>query len=128
MRTLRQAIVVAIGLSVLLPSAEPWSQNRYRPAPGSPRVATSPGNVGNPSEQVYIVQLAEPPATARLASARRGHHRGHRRFNAKAPEVRAYVDRLKNSHDQLLGKISSYDRKVYSYGYTFNGFAARLNE
>jgi len=128
MRTLRQAIVVAIGLSVLLPSAEPWSQNRYRPAPGSPRVATSPGNVGNPSEQVYIVQLAEPPATARLASARRGHHRGHRRFNAKAPEVRAYVDRLKNSHDQLLGKISSYDRKVYSYGYTFNGFAVRLNE
>ena len=127
MKKLRQVFAVAIGLSVLLPSASPWSQNRSRPAPGSPHVTTSPGSVANPSEQLYIVQLAEPPATARLASTHRGRHRDHRRFNAKAPEVRAYVDRLKNSHDQLLGRIGSYDRKVYSYGYTFNGFAARLN-
>ena len=127
MKKLRQVFAVAIGLSVLLPSAAIWSQNRSRPAPGSPHVTTSPGSVANPSEQLYIVQLAEPPATARLASTHRGRHRDHRRFNAKAPEVRAYVDRLKNSHDQLLGRIGSYDRKVYSYGYTFNGFAARLN-
>jgi subtilisin family serine protease len=128
MKKLRQVFAVAIGLSVLLPSAAIWPQIKPESLPGSSRVATSPGSVGNPSEQVYIVQLAEPPATARVASTRRGRQHGHRRFNAKAPEVRAYVDRLKNSHDQLLGKIGSYDRKIYSYGYTFNGFAVRLNE
>ena len=128
MRTLRQAIVVAIGLSVLLPSAAIWSQIRSESLPGISRVTASASSAENPSDQVYIVQLAEPPAAARLAGARRGHHRGHRRFNARAPEVRAYVDRLKYSHDQLLDKIGSYDRKVYSYGYTFNGFAVRLNE
>ncbi len=128
MKTLRQAIVVAIGLSVLLPSSAIWSQIRSESLPGTSRVATHPGSVGTPSDQVYIVQLAAPPAAARLAGERRSRHRGRLRFNAKAPEVRAYVDQLKNSHDQLLDKIGSYDRKLYSYGYTFNGFAVSLNE
>jgi subtilisin family serine protease len=80
-------------------------------------------------ERVYIVQLAEPAALGYdgrpggIAATRPG--RGER-FDARSSNVRAYSRELTEAHDALLRSIGAYDRKLYSYRYTFNGFAARL--
>ena len=80
-------------------------------------------------ERVYIVQMTEPPALSYagrpggIAATRplRGE-----RFDSRSGNVRAYSRELTEAHDYALQSIGAYDRKLYSYRYTFNGFAARL--
>jgi len=80
-------------------------------------------------ERVYIVQLAAPAALnypgrpGGIAATRP--HDGER-FDARSSNVRAYSRELTDTHDALLQSIGAYDRKLYSYRYTFNGFAALL--
>ena len=80
-------------------------------------------------ERVYIVQLEEPPALSYrgkpggLAATRpvRG-----KRFDPRSSNVRQYSRKLTDAHDHLLQSVGAHDGKLYSYRYTFNGFAARL--
>jgi subtilisin family serine protease len=80
-------------------------------------------------EKMYIVQLAEPPALSYrgrdggLAATRPPPGK---RFDPRDSRVRQYGEHLTESHDELLRSIGAYYSKVYSYRYTFNGFAARL--
>jgi len=80
-------------------------------------------------ERVYIVQFVEPPVlTYRgrpggLAATRPA--RG-QKFNPHAANVRQYTRILLDKHDRVLQSVGAYDNKLYSYRYTFNGFAARL--
>ncbi|MGI9342570.1 MAG: S8 family serine peptidase [Gammaproteobacteria bacterium] len=80
-------------------------------------------------ERVYIVQLPEPAAlnyTGRPGGVAATRPRDGERFDARAGNVRAYSRELTDTHDAMLQSIGAYDRKLYSYRYTFNGFAARL--
>ena len=82
-------------------------------------------------ERTYIVQLKEPPAVAygggiggmpatRAAEAEE--------FKAMDGHVQRYAEHLTNRHDEMLRSVGAYHNKVYSYRYTFNGFAARLSQ
>ena len=81
------------------------------------------------AERVYIVQLAQPPALSYrgkpggLAATRPAKGK---RFNPHSGNVRQYSRHLTDSHDDLLQSVGAHDGKVYSYRYTFNGFAAKL--
>ena len=80
-------------------------------------------------ERVYIVQLEQPPALSYrgkpggLAATRPVNGR---RFNPRSSDVRQYSRQLIDTHDDLLQSVGAHDGKLYSYRYTFNGFAARL--
>jgi len=80
-------------------------------------------------ERVYIVQFAQPPAlTYRgrpggLAATRPANGL---KFNPQSADVRRYTKTLLDRHDRVLRSVGAYDNKLYSYRYTFNGFAARL--
>jgi subtilisin family serine protease len=82
------------------------------------------------TNKVYIVQLAEPPVTAYaggirgLAATRPA--RG-QKINPNSPAVSNYLAHLANRHDAVLQGVGN-GRKLYSYGYVFNGFAAELTE
>lgn len=80
-------------------------------------------------ERVYIVQLAEPAVlnyAGRPGGVAATRPRQGERFDAKSSNARAYSRELTEAHDALLQSIGAYDQKLYSYRYTFNGFAARL--
>lgn len=83
------------------------------------------------ARQVYIVQLAEPPAMAiaqgsleRRAAAGRGVPEMRRVREAGASL--AHAQRLENHHAAVLDEIGAGQEKLYSYRHVFNGFAARL--
>jgi hypothetical protein len=78
---------------------------------------------------VYIVKLRTPGA-ARMKgaapdySADKPANPQQRAGNAAAAE--AYAKQVEQSHDRLLGDIGASSRKLYSYRYSVNGFAAQL--
>lgn len=82
-------------------------------------------------ERTYIVQLSDPPALTYRGRpggpAPTRPARG-KRFDANSVSVRQYARKLTDAHDRLLQSVGAYDGKLYSYRYTFNGFAARLTE
>ncbi len=86
-----------------------------RPATASLRLQAP---AGAETARVFIVQLADPPAVSRP--------RVTRRFDARDPDVTAHAEALAATHDALLASVGAAGSKVYSYGLTFNGFAARL--
>lgn len=95
--------------------------------------------------RVYIVQFSAPPAVGepglrvddRTASgdpraALRKQRRGvagvrKRRFDAGAPAVRRYAERLTVEHEAVLDSVGAGRNKLYSYRYALNGVAVRLN-
>lgn len=80
------------------------------------------------TNNAYIVQLAEMPVTAYtgtlagLPATRPG--RG-RKIDPTSPAVTRYLAHLASRHDTVLQSAGG-GRKLYSYGYVFNGFAADL--
>ncbi|HET7863066.1 MAG TPA: S8 family serine peptidase [Burkholderiaceae bacterium] len=85
---------------------------------------------GRRAGKTYIVQLSEP-AVAAYAGGIRGFaatrpERGSK-LDTKAPAVAGYRAYLQSRHEAVLGSVGAA-RKVYSYAYTFNGFAAELSE
>ena len=86
----------------------------------------------NPEEtKVYIVQLRAPSAATRQAVSKsmlRGPARAAAggRFDRSNPEVRSYVAQLEETQDRVLDRSAPGVRKIYSYRYGMNGFAARM--
>lgn len=82
------------------------------------------------SSNAYIVQLAEMPATA-YAGGISGYAATRpqpgQKIDPEAPAVRRYVDYLAARQDAVLASVGG-GRKLYNYGYAFNGFAAELTE
>jgi hypothetical protein len=78
--------------------------------------------------RAYIVHLADPPVVAYtggvagLAATRPA--RG-QKIDPNAPAVTRYKAHLQGKHDAALAAVGGA-RKLYSYGYAFNGFAAEL--
>ncbi len=82
------------------------------------------------ANQAYIVQLAEQPVTAYT-----GNIKGYtatkpgkgQKINPNDPKVYSYMGYLASRQDALLSGVGGA-RKLYNYGYVFNGFAAELTE
>lgn len=105
---------------------------------GAAEAQLKPGPVKRPgadidltdnSPRTWIIQLAAPPAVSepglRAARLPGGAAEGSG-FDPQSSEVRQYADWLVERQDELLRSVGAWDAKIYSYRYTFNGFAARL--
>jgi subtilisin family serine protease len=68
---------------------------------------------------VYIVQLRTPSAAEK--------HVPHTRFDKNKPSVKAHAARLAEEQDLVLAKAGPGTKKIYSYRYGLNGFAARMS-
>jgi len=79
--------------------------------------------------RVYIVQMREPAAAEKQAQARSlnpSRPARRMRFNRNDPAVREYVARIEDDQDRVLYRATRGVRKIYSYRYGLNGFAAGL--
>src|SRR5687767_172306 len=77
---------------------------------------------------VYIVQMEDAPAVAYkggIAGYQATAPKKGEKINPIAPDVVRYVGYLKGKHDAALAKVGN-GQKLYSYGFTFNGFAAKM--
>jgi subtilisin family serine protease len=80
------------------------------------------------SNNVYIVRLAELPVVAydggikgyKATKPRKGE-----KIDPDSPQVAGYKGYLESRHDEVLASVGG-GKKLYSYGYVFNGFAAEL--
>lgn len=85
------------------------------------------------SSKVYIVQLKAPAAVEYYATqAAKGASKiaagspARPLFDKNAAGVQRYVGELTSGHDEVLAKLGRAPRKIYSYRYALNGFAARM--
>jgi subtilisin family serine protease len=78
----------------------------------------------------YIVQLAEQPVTA-YSGGVQGYAatkpRQGQKINPNDPQVARYLGYLTSRQDSMLSAVGG-GKKLYNYGYVFNGFAAELTE
>ncbi len=78
----------------------------------------------------YIVRMADEPATAykggvagfAATKANKG-----QKIDPDSPTVASYKGYLATRHDAALASVGGGD-KLYSYGYVFNGFAAKMSD
>ena len=82
------------------------------------------------SNGAYIVQLAEHPVTAydgSIAGYQATRPRKGQKIDPNAPAVTRYKGYLTARQDAALQAVGG-GRKLYNYGYVFNGFAAELTD
>lgn len=91
-------------------------------------VGATRANAAAPSK-VYIVQLADAPVTAYTGGvsgmAATKPAKG-QKIDPNSAAVRKYMDYLAARQDAVLAGVGG-GKKLYSYGYVFNGFAAELS-
>lgn len=116
----KRTLVLLVVLLAVLAAAVPSF------AAKDPDVQTSGQRFHN---NVYIVQVLGDPVLT--------YSGGEQGFAATAPatgkkvdprssKVTKYADHLKRKHDQVLSQVGG--AKLYSYTFSFNGFAAELSE
>ncbi len=86
-------------------------------------------DAAKPVGKIYIVQVKGHPAVGfqggEFGLAATKPQKGEK-IDPNDSAVRAYVRHLTSQHDSVLSSVGAAGDKVYSYRYTFNGFAARL--
>src|SRR5689334_15239517 len=97
-----------------------------------PAVAAPPGAVRTDvgGKHLYLVQMREAPVANYRGEVRglaatkpaRGH-----RVNKSDPNVARYVDYLRTKQDAVARSVGNF-RKIYSYTFALNGFAAELSD
>lgn len=120
MRRTVVALAGALAVSALAPVALPAQEPELLPSKEADAARKAKG-------RTYIVQLVEKPAVAydgglygmRATRPERG-----RKIDSRDEAVRQYTRHLRSRHDDILRAVGA--RKLYSYSYAFNGFAARL--
>jgi subtilisin family serine protease len=117
---------LAVALLCLHGSAAPAARPSVSPGPlqlGAPAQSAKTGSA------VYIVQL-KPAAAASYKGGTEGYAAtkpvAGAKLNRGVGSVASYAQFLESNHDRLLADIGAGDRKIYSYKYAFNGFAAQL--
>jgi subtilisin family serine protease len=82
------------------------------------------------NNSLYIVELAEPPVAGYMGTIRglsaTKPQRG-QKINPNDPAVVRYMDYLRFRQDQVLQQAGG-GRKVYGYGYVFNGLAVEISD
>jgi subtilisin family serine protease len=95
-------------------------------APAELTALDAPPSV-NKDAQTYIVQLSGDPIIAYeggikgYAATKPGKGK---KLNPQSAHVRKYATRLESQHDDVVAAVGG--EKLYSYKYSFNGFAAKL--
>jgi subtilisin family serine protease len=85
-----------------------------------PDMAVSLAGAEDPAQtKVYIVQLRSPSVAERQATPRM-------KFDRNRPEVAAYAAQLGDEQDRVISKAGAGVKRIYSYRYGLNGFAARM--
>ena len=86
------------------------------------------------TSKVYIVQLRSPSAAEHHASLSKSRTTASLsagtappRFEKNSAVVRSYTARLDEEQQRVLSKAGPGTRKIYSYKYGLNGFAARMS-
>ena len=74
----------------------------------------------SPSAAVYHSTLHKPAATVAVQKTART------RFDKASPAIASYAEKLRAEQDELLMQAAPDARKIYSYLYGFNGFAAEM--
>jgi subtilisin family serine protease len=117
---------VPTGILAAPAQAQEPESARAQKSRGRSNGANAPTRTNN----IYIVQMAEPPAgsyvggVAGLPPTRP--NRG-QKLDPDSPNVAGYAGYLAGRHDAALGRVGG-GRKMYDYRYTFNGFAVALTE
>ena len=133
MRTVIATAAVAglVAMSAVAPAAgSPESPLPERAVADDLKPTDAPASVEEElaAKGLYIVGMSDQPVTAysggvkglKATKPRKG-----QKINPNSPEVVAYADYLTATHDAALAKAGG--KKLYSYVYSFNGFAAKLN-
>ena len=117
---------------VQAPAAEPDAAAiEVATAPVETDGRTPAARAANPAaNSAYIVQLDEMPVTAYdggiqglgATKPKKG-----QKIDPNSPAVMNYMAHLTAQHDSVLQGVGN-GRKLYSYGYVFNGFAAEMTE
>ena len=99
-------------------------------AAGMALYAATPDSSGSSKSGngVYIVQMQDAPAVAYkggVAGYKATAPKKGEKIDPLAPDVAKYVGYLKSKHDAALAKVG-HGQKLYSYGFSINGFAAKL--
>jgi subtilisin family serine protease len=113
--SLRGLLIAAAGVSVLASTAI---------------AAIAAGAAKAPKNNAYIVQLAEQPVAAYaggIAGYAATKPRKGQKINPNDPQVSRYMGYLASRQDGMFGAAGG-GKKLYNYGYVFNGFAAELTE
>lgn len=79
---------------------------------------------------VYIVQMLEAPAATYkggVAGYKATASKPGQKIDPLSPDVVKYVSYLTGKHDAVLRNVGNAS-KLYSYAFTFNGFAAKLTD
>ena len=74
--------------------------------------------------KVYIVQLRTPSVAEQQAKVAVAPGR---KFDRSSPNVKAHMARLDEEQGRVLAKAGPGARKIYSYRFGINGFAARMS-
>jgi hypothetical protein len=98
-------------------------------APVAAKGGPADRGAGSQDRATYIVQMLDEPvvnyqggkAGLKATKPNKG-----QKIDPNGPAVSAYKSYLNATHDEALNRAGG-GRKVYSYGYTFNGFAAELD-
>lgn len=96
---------------------------------GGPFAAFRFAEDDNSTRKVYIVELQKPAAAgvfARSAPKTAGKVSAPPRFDKNSAAVESYAAELGNEQLQVLAKAGRGTQQIYSYRYSFNGFAASM--
>lgn len=91
------------------------------------------GDQNPAATRVYIVQLRQPSAAEYYAGLLKQNPRPtsgdktRSRFDKTNPALQSYTRQLAEEQDRVLGKAGPDTRKIYSYRFGLNGFAARMS-
>ena len=104
-----------------------------RPAPQAITTLAADTDIDR-TERLYIVQLDNLPALAvpgvqgerAIASGFLAGSIEQAEFDPDSARVRSHMRRLQRQQDGVLEALGLSDKRVYSYGYTFNGMAVQM--
>ena len=122
-RLAKLALVLVSSLSVAAVTAQPTDGNDDNNGNSSASKAAKSKRINS----TYIVQMADRPVSA-YAGGISGYPATKpgqgRKIDPNDPKVSRYLGYLASRQDAALASVGG--RKVYNYGYVFNGFAADL--
>ena len=124
MKLIKSLAVLPLGLALV---AAPLAIAQSRTPDGAVLAAALPANIVK-KQGVYIVRMADNPVAAYqggIRGLRATKPARNSKLNPRDPAVIAYSDYLTARHDEALNRVGG--KKVYSYKYSFNGFAAELS-
>jgi hypothetical protein len=117
----RTACAVALALGVV---TLPWAIS------AAPDDQAGPSQGKSRANNVYVIQMSQPPVVAfdgGIAGLQATRPARGQKIDPLSPEVVRYVSYLDDQHQRALNAVSG-GRKLYSYRYSFNGFAAELTD